>query len=84
MATEKQQGITRRRFLSGMLTASATAVIGTSLLAPRKAMAATDAKSTFSGEVIHGSHWGAFRAKVETVSGSTQFHSNTIHTQPLC
>lgn len=65
MATEKQQGITRRRFLSGMLTASATAVIGTSLLAPRKAMAATDAKSTFSGEVIHGSHWGAFRAKVE-------------------
>ncbi|MDD1780902.1 trimethylamine-N-oxide reductase TorA [Enterovibrio sp. ZSDZ35] len=65
MATEKLQGITRRRFLSGMLTASAGAVIGSSLLAPRTAMAATDAKSTFSGDVIHGSHWGAFRAKVE-------------------
>ncbi|WP_028025389.1 trimethylamine-N-oxide reductase TorA [Enterovibrio calviensis] len=65
MATEKLQGITRRRFLSGMLTASAGAVIGGSLLAPRSAMAATDAKNTFSGDVIHGSHWGAFRAKVE-------------------
>lgn len=65
MATEKQQGISRRRFLSGMLTASAGVVIGTSLLAPRKALAATEVKNTFSGEVIHGSHWGAFRAKVE-------------------
>ncbi|SFQ29000.1 trimethylamine-N-oxide reductase TorA [Enterovibrio norvegicus] len=66
MATEKHvQGISRRRFLSGMLTASAGVAIGSSLLAPRSAMAATDAKNTFSGDVIHGSHWGAFRAKVE-------------------
>lgn len=64
MATEIQQGLTRRRFLSGMVTASATAVIGSSLLAPRHAMATTDSKPTFSGDVIHGSHWGAFRAKV--------------------
>lgn len=65
MATQKQPSITRRRFLTGMLSASATAVIGTSLLAPRNANATTAKPQTFSGSVLHGSHWGAFRAKVE-------------------
>ncbi|GHA36162.1 trimethylamine-N-oxide reductase TorA [Photobacterium aphoticum] len=65
MATQVlNKGVTRRRFLSGMIAASAASVVGTSLLAPRKAMAATDTKATFTGEVLSGSHWGAFRAKV--------------------
>ncbi|CEO38968.1 trimethylamine-N-oxide reductase TorA [Photobacterium kishitanii] len=65
MATQNNhKGITRRRFLSGLAVASAASVVGTSLLAPRKAMAATDAITGFNGEVLCGSHWGAFRAKV--------------------
>ncbi|HIF9113172.1 TPA: trimethylamine-N-oxide reductase TorA [Photobacterium damselae] len=65
MATQvNNKGISRRRFLSGLAVASAASVVGTSLLAPRKAMAATDAKANFTGEVLSGSHWGAFRAKV--------------------
>lgn len=66
MATQiLNKGISRRRFLSGMVAASAASVVGTSLLAPRNAMAATETKANFSGEVLSGSHWGAFRAKVE-------------------
>ncbi len=65
MAIEKQKGITRRRFLSGVVTASASAAIGASLLSPRAAFATSEQKKPFSGSVIHGSHWGAFRAKVE-------------------
>ncbi len=65
MATQTNNtGISRRRFLSGLAMASAASVVGTSLLAPRKAMAAEEAKAAFSGEVLSGSHWGAFRAKV--------------------
>ncbi|PSU89438.1 trimethylamine-N-oxide reductase TorA [Photobacterium kishitanii] len=65
MATQNNhKGITRRRFLSSLAVASAASVVGTSLLAPRKAMAATDAITGFNGEVLCGSHWGAFRAKV--------------------
>ncbi|SMY31613.1 Trimethylamine-N-oxide reductase 1 precursor [Photobacterium malacitanum] len=65
MATQTNKtGISRRRFLSGLAVASAASVVGTSLLAPRKAMAADEVKASFSGEVLSGSHWGAFRAKV--------------------
>ncbi|SMY15716.1 trimethylamine-N-oxide reductase TorA [Photobacterium aquimaris] len=65
MATQTNKtGISRRRFLSGLAVASAASVVGTSLLAPRKAMAADEVKAAFSGEVLSGSHWGAFRAKV--------------------
>ncbi|MFL7012933.1 trimethylamine-N-oxide reductase TorA [Enterovibrio norvegicus] len=52
----------RRKFLKGMLSVSATAVIGPSLLV------STDAKA--SSELLDGvwrttgSHWGAFRARV--------------------
>lgn len=65
MATKKTFQMTRRRFLSGLLTTSASVVIGTSLLAPKNAKASTQTEKPFSGEIIHGSHWGAFRAKVE-------------------
>ncbi len=66
MATQiLNKGVSRRRFLSGMVAASAATVVGTSLLAPRKAMAAADTKASFTGNVLSGSHWGAFRAKVE-------------------
>ncbi|MCM0148830.1 trimethylamine-N-oxide reductase TorA [Photobacterium galatheae] len=58
------QGVTRRRFLAGMAAATAASVIGGSLLAPRKALAASDAKNTLNKDVLSGSHWGAFRAKV--------------------
>ncbi|SMY33436.1 trimethylamine-N-oxide reductase TorA [Photobacterium andalusiense] len=65
MATQTNKtGISRRRFLSGLAVASAASVVGTSLLAPRKAMAADEVKAAFSGDVLSGSHWGAFRAKV--------------------
>ncbi|OBU14344.1 trimethylamine N-oxide reductase I catalytic subunit [Photobacterium aquimaris] len=65
MATQTNKtGISRRRFLSGLVVASAASVVGTSLLAPRKAMAADEVKASFSGDVLSGSHWGAFRAKV--------------------
>ncbi|NLS13421.1 trimethylamine-N-oxide reductase TorA [Vibrio sp. SM6] len=56
--------ITRRTFLKGLFTTSASAVIGPSLLAPlANAQSATD-------EIVNGawrttgSHWGAFRARV--------------------
>ncbi len=86
MATEnKPQGISRRRFLSGMVAASAATVIGTSLLAPRSALAATgEAKEAFNGEILSGSHWGAFRAKVkdgiwvETVPFEQDPHPTTM------
>ena len=65
MATKEKHLITRRRFLSGVLSASASVAIGTSLLAPRSAMADSETNKPFTGDVIHGSHWGAFRAKVE-------------------
>ena len=65
MATQiLNKGISRRRFLSGMVAASAASVVGTSLLAPRNAMAATESQAKFTGDVLSGSHWGAFRAKV--------------------
>ena len=65
MATKEKHLMTRRRFLSGVLSASASVAIGSSLLAPRSAMADNETKKPFTGDVIHGSHWGAFRAKVE-------------------
>ncbi len=66
MAIEKAQGISRRRFLSGVVTASASAVIGSSLLTSKSAMAAAKInEENATKTVIHGSHWGAFRAKVE-------------------
>ncbi len=61
MATQNNhKGITRRRFLSGLAVASAASVVGTSLLAPRKAMAATEAITGFNGEVLCGSSLGCF------------------------
>ncbi|RXJ74089.1 trimethylamine-N-oxide reductase TorA [Veronia nyctiphanis] len=67
MATElKNTGITRRRFLSGLFAASASAAIGSSLLAPRSVLAAENAaKATPNLDILSGSHWGAFRAKIK-------------------
>ncbi|WP_319536735.1 trimethylamine-N-oxide reductase TorA [uncultured Vibrio sp.] len=52
--------ITRRSFLKGVATTSATSVIGPSLLASASAKAA---ESTGTWKVT-GSHWGAFRAHI--------------------
>ena len=52
--------VSRRRFLEGTTALSATALLGSSVLA-RGALAAVSGPS----ELINGSHWGAFKAVVE-------------------
>ncbi|QUJ70265.1 trimethylamine-N-oxide reductase TorA (plasmid) [Photobacterium sp. GJ3] len=65
MSTETMnQGVSRRRFLAGMIATTAASVIGGSLLAPRNALAASEMKPIMDRHVLSGSHWGAFRAKV--------------------
>jgi len=58
--TTSPSGFSRRTFLEATTAASALGVLGPSLLS-FGAYAATPA----SGTVLTGSHWGAFRAKVE-------------------
>ncbi|MGF1714330.1 trimethylamine-N-oxide reductase TorA [Photobacterium chitinilyticum] len=58
--------LSRRKFLKGLATTSATSVIGPGLLM-QAAKAATEQASPYSTEgswKVSGSHWGAFRAKV--------------------
>ncbi len=52
--------LSRRRFLEGTTALGATALLGSSVLA-RGALAAASG----SGELISGSHWGAFKAVVD-------------------
>lgn len=58
--------LSRRQFLSGLVTTSAVGVIGPSLLTS-VARAAEEVSSPYSADGIWkttGSHWGAFRAKI--------------------
>ncbi|CAH0533051.1 Trimethylamine-N-oxide reductase 1 [Vibrio stylophorae] len=57
--------ISRRRFLQGSAATAAGAFIGASLLVPKSAHAAEKSQPAFTGEVLSGSHWGAFRAQVK-------------------
>ena len=52
--------VSRRRFLGGMMTGAAAGMIGPSLIA-NKAFAAENVQTNLTS----GTHWGAFRARVE-------------------
>ncbi len=54
-----QSGLSRRTFLGSTAAAGLMGAVAPSLLVPGMARAAAD------GEVLSGSHWGAFRATVE-------------------
>ena len=58
-STDPISGITRRRFLESTSVAAALAAVAPSVLATGVA------RSAESGEVLSGSHWGAFHATVE-------------------
>ena len=58
----QNHGISRRSFLGGMVATTASGVIGSSLLAPAAQAAVSAGKSRL---LVNGSHWGAFRARVE-------------------
>ncbi len=62
VSAQEHVSVSRRSFLRGAMAASAAAVIGPSLLAPKFASAATMAER--DEWKLTGSHWGAFRAKI--------------------
>ena len=59
---EGSAGFSRRQFLEAIGAAGALGMLGTGTSLLSFGAAAAEAKS---GEVLTGSHWGAFRAKVQ-------------------
>ncbi len=81
MNPEALTGFSRREFLEAIGAAGALGIVGPSLLSFGSAMAAEPK----AGEVLNGSHWGAFRAKVKDgrIVGYTPWEKDPFPTPQL-
>lgn len=79
---EGSAGFSRRQFLEAIGAAGALGMLGTGTSLLSFGAAAAEAKS---GEVLTGSHWGAFRAKVQggRVVGYTPWEKDLFPTAQL-